>query len=141
MVQRQTTTTVQDSVEFTASVTQNSHVSQPVDLVLALTNRGKVNIYWGEIDGVRDCLLRVYDNRGRPVPYTRAGEARIATAGYSTYRRVVRVLEPNESKYWKYNLVEFFDLNRGSYKLTASIEINFPDGPELTVADLEFHVK
>lgn len=129
-----------EDCEFRVDVPARLKSGGRLDLILTLANQGVRTRFWGDTNGLRDCILRVYDNQGRRVPYTPLGEEKLETAGYSTYRCVITELVPGESHEWRFDIAPFFQINPGKYTFTAWIDLDIPDGPRLKVQDVPFEV-
>lgn len=136
-----------NDVVLELSLPDDAVAGKSLEMTVTLTNTGKEQVTWGEINGYRELGIRVLDARKQPAPLTEFGRGATGrsvvddTELADIFRNILRKLPPGASRVWHVDLNKLFQLKPGEYQVSVSIEVNGSmNGFKVAVDDIALSV-
>jgi hypothetical protein len=116
-----------NNVGLSVSIPSAVKASQPVLMTVELTNNNNFGVMWGEIDGVSEFHIQLFNSQNHLPAQTTTGKIygfglpQSAYSGYTEFHYIP--LKPGASKEWQLDLRDYFALPPDSYRISISMDL------------------
>ena len=115
-------TTFQE-VELDVSSPRTSSIGKPHQIAIVVTNQGTETVYWGHINGYRDCTIRVFDDKDKAVAFTPLGYSKMGGDTQTHIKYIREELRSGLFHMWRIDLAKCFELTPGDYTVSVLLEL------------------